>query len=329
MLEILARSAEQEKKSSEATLPEGIAESRDVRAIGKAHTQLLAAYLDIVKEVSALPLVSRYTIRFEPREHSHYRNILMWRGLIRIFVEGHMRRVLSATIKLHLLERQVTSNPDDARAFAAAADSAKVFLDQLRSWQRLRLTIAAAWPILLGLVLVALKATDVYEIILRSWTFLHARVFVATVLGLVALYVTLPLRHSFLHHRELFCPGVTWQELPKWRRLGQGGGFKRRVKHAKRRHPRSLGRNVYALEDALFDLLQTRKPREPRLDLMVGMAVTFTTALLGIYLLQKIQFGSLTPVRTFASWLALPIMMTWSPVIGAFMVIDTLDRKAR
>lgn len=319
--------------SSEATLPEQLARSERVRAIGEAHTSLLSAYLDVIKEASTLPLLSRYEIFYDPRPNSHFRNPLMWRGLTRIFVEAHMRRILTAISKLHLLERQVARNPSDARAFEAAAQSAQIFLDQFRSWQRLRVAIAAAWPILFGLVLAALSATSLYDIAVKGWTFLHARAFVAAVLGLVALYVMLPLRQAFLYQRELFCPAVTLRELPTWRRRVFERAQNRQTA-AKRRVFRASGRDVYLLEDEVFRALGVGKPREPRLDLLFGIIVTLPAAVLFAYVLGQIgtapfeTVGWATVVGSLAFGAALGLTIV-SPVMALFMIMDTWRRRAR
>jgi hypothetical protein len=160
----------------------------------------------------------------------------------------------------------------------------------ISSWQRLKLLAATLSPIIVGLVIARLGAEDVYDAVVKmasSEAFKRGSGGLLKGLG-VAYFVTaityllLPVAGSFSYKRGLFYPAGRFHEQPKWRQ--------RRLE--KRRIKRGLpsfehGRNVYQLENELYDLLETRKRPEVRLDLVVTICTLVLVAI--AYFLGKVR----------------------------------------
>jgi hypothetical protein len=170
--------------------------------ISEKHGELEKGYVDILKACSWLPLISKYEVWHLPKERSKFRNPVAWRGLIRIFVEAHMKRVLVSARRFLVLEAQVASSVDDRAEFQFLAQESEDLLSQLRSVPGIRAFFAVGWPIFLALIPA-----------FRGFSLVRSHLFVSISALLAFAYVTLPLRHSFIHTREVFFPGVTVAEM--------------------------------------------------------------------------------------------------------------------
>jgi hypothetical protein len=304
------RTVRETTETSRTTTAEPPATGDRVSEIAKKFTALEKSYVDIQKACSWLPLIAKEEVWFLPKEHSKFRNPIAWRVLTRIFVDAHMKRVLSAARRYLLLEAQVVASADDRRRLEQLAEDATGFLGQLRSIPRITALLVTAWPILIVVV----------PLLSPAGSFLRSHVFLSIPLLLSFVYVTLPLRHAFIRTRELFYPGVTVAELAGWRVRGI-------VKGNRGRQLRTTGPNTYGTEDELFAALKFRKPLEPRLDLFVGVVVAVVTfAILAVFGWRNLHSDDDTLVV-----LGIFMLLAELDVVAFlfYMVVDTWHRRAR
>lgn len=237
-----------------------------------AHDALLQHYVRILKEVPHL-----HPIGGRGKLHDLFgRDLTVWRALVRLFCESHIRHQISTLSKMYALQEglALSSSKEDSKWFEDAQKSCAKVLGGMSSWHRLKLLTATLSPIIVGLVIARLGAEDVYDAVVSvvsSEAFKRSSAGLLRGLGvayfvIAIAYLLLPLAGSFSYKRGLFYPAGRFQEQPKWRQ-------RRLERHRKKRGLPSFeqGMNVYQLENELFDLLETRKRSEPRLDLVINI----------------------------------------------------------
>lgn len=245
-----------------------------------AHQLLIQNYIRILKEVSRLrPLGG----------HGYWKelyggDISVWRVYVRLFVEAHIRRQMSALSRLYLLQQGLPAlNSDQKNWLGEAHKSCEEMLSAIPSRQRVKLVLATVSPVVVGLLLARLGADNIYEAVVKAAASeeFRARIepsrqnaFLVVYVFLAALLFSLPFATSFAYKRGLFFPRVRQLEATNWSK-------RRSETHRKVRGlPKSNGgTNVYEIEDELFQLLSFGKPKEPQVDVMITVE-TLVSAIL-------------------------------------------------
>jgi hypothetical protein len=195
-----------------------------------------------------------------------------------------------------------------------AEDSLKDLVEQLGSWQRVKILASATAPILVGLALQFLNVGSLYEAIVKEVRSISLGGIAGISLRLVPLisytvYLFIPFQTSFEYKRELFFPGVGLRELSPRQ-------YSKRVERLRRKgiEP-TFGQNVYALEDAIFRQLGYGKRREYRIDI-------FTRVLFFSLVLVVFAVASLSPDGAMMAWL-LPLLCA----LFAWLIIPTFRAR--
>lgn len=242
-------------------------------AVPEAHSTLVSHYVRILKGLSSLRPIGERRARQVSLGYRYF----VWRSLVRLFSEQHIRRQLSAISRLYALQLGVAISRSDVEAqwLDEAQRSCEKVLGAISSWQRLKLWLAVASPIVGGFIVAGLGVDDLYAAtfaMVTSEGFKARSASLVSNYGLLAYFVIaiayflLPFWDSFSCKRELFYPATRYEDLAK-----RG---KRRLERRSKRQGLPLfedGPNVYDSEDRLYALLETRKKQELRLDTVLGI----------------------------------------------------------
>jgi hypothetical protein len=244
------------------------------------HEALIFHYVRLLKEVSSLRLISG---RGKRRE-LYGRDVYVWRGLVRLFIEAHIRRKVLALRNAYALQQTIalsTPNGED-KWFEEAQRSLEKLLTAISSWHRLKLSFATLSPVLVGLIIARFGVDSIYDAVIEMATSkelkagsnaLLSNYGLLTYFMVAVAYLLLPVMRSFRYKRRMLFPESAHQEIPKWEQRLEAR------ERARRGHPPFLeGVNVYEIEDELFRALEVGKPREPYLDVMVAIFTMLTTA---------------------------------------------------
>jgi hypothetical protein len=128
--------------------------------IQEAHLALISHYVRILKELSTLRPIGGRRAR---QVSSGYRPFV-WRSLVRLFSEQHIRRQLSALSRLYALQLGVALSRSDVEDqwLDEAQRSCEKVSGAISSWQRLKLWLAVASPIVGGFIVAGLGVDDLY-----------------------------------------------------------------------------------------------------------------------------------------------------------------------
>jgi hypothetical protein len=244
------------------------------------HQALMVHYVRLLKEVSSLHLITGRG----KREEFFGRDLFVWRGLVRLFVEAHIRRQLLALRDAYALQQSIapaTLSSED-KWFEEAQKSSEKLLAAISSWHRLKLALATITPVLAGVIIARLGVDSIYDAAVRVTTSKEFRASTSAFLTnyillvyflLAIMYLLLPVMMSFRYKRRMFFPGAWYQEIPNWQRRQET-----RKQAKKGKPPFPQGANVYEVENELFATLEVRKPREPYVDIMVTLCVMLAGA---------------------------------------------------
>lgn len=217
-----------------------------------AHTNLLAAYLDVIREASL--------ITWDPKRSTELS--LRQRYAIRKFAEGHIKRRLQQLATIYKQMSSATAHAESRAWFAQATQSCESFASTL-SFGRVPTTLA-----LLPLV-ISLVGGAVDEI---SWT--DPILYVLGLPLLIAGYHFSLARDDFERKRSLFCEG----------------GVSDQSAEDEAEPPRV--RNIYLLEDDLFARLGRGKPLEAPMDFVaLALALLTGCAGVGLLITEWIIAG--------------------------------------
>jgi hypothetical protein len=239
--------------------------------LGQVHQLLIENYVRILREVSKLP-------PFGGRGSKNDQWGGDWsisRVLVRLFCEAHIRRQLTVLSRIYQLQQGLkgirTSQTD---SLEKGHESCERILGAIPSRQGVKLFLATASPVALGLFVAMLGVENVYEaaVKLASPEF-RTRIGASLQIGLLVSYSLLAVIYllaffagSFAYKRGMFFPAVRYREMSNWsRRLLARNRTRRGLED-----PQD-GINVYAIENHLFDELQFTKLREPRIDIFITL----------------------------------------------------------
>jgi hypothetical protein len=252
----------------------------------------------------------------------------VWRALVRLFCESHIRRQLSTLSKIYSLQEGLTlSSNGQATWFENAQKACDKILAAISSWQRLKLLAATLWPIVVGLLIARLGAQNVYDATIKmfsSQSFKRGSADLLRGLGVayfvVAIaYLMIPVSGSFSYKRGLFYPAGRLQAQPKWRQ-------RRLKRRALKLALPSLDdeTNIYQLENQLFDLLDSRKRPEARLDLVASVC-SLILVIVVAYLISTKQSLRITS----SPWLnrTIIIAIVAASLIGIVRAINMARRR--
>jgi hypothetical protein len=234
------------------------------------HQLLIRHYIRILGEVSKLHAVGGRGYKIEQPGGDWS----VWKAFVRLFCEAHIRRKLTALSEIYLLQQNLQGlSATQASGLDEAQKSCDRVLNAIPSRQRVKLVLASASPIVVGLLVTALGVDNLYEAILAIVSqgvregigILFQSVVLLVYLMLAAVYLVIPFAVSFAYKRGLFFPAVRYDEAANW--------SKRRLDRNRKRRglPEPSGANVYDIEDELFALLAFGKPKEPRVDVFVTL----------------------------------------------------------
>jgi hypothetical protein len=231
-----------------------------------AHEALIFQYVRLLKEVSSLPLIGGAAATMKSRV-----GWIVWRGLVRLFVEAHVRRQLQTLRNLYVLQQSIilsSLNHKDT-LFEEGQESVEKLLEAISSWHRLKLILATTSPVVVGLLVAKVGVDNVYDAVVNvatsrgfktsAGTFLVNYSLLAYFLLALA-YLLFPVLGSFNYKRHMFFPTPA-SELPEWLQRRRA-----RPRAKRRERPLRQGPNVYEIENDLFNMLEARKSQEPRLD---------------------------------------------------------------
>jgi hypothetical protein len=247
------------------------------------HNELMVEYVNIINQVSKLPfLVIGDSSSFE-RGNTMY-SYPFFRFIIRIFVESHIKSKLDEISDSYVQLSQIIK-PDDPLAteyknwLMQAKEGTDNFANTLTSLNSIRSIIAIVLPWISGLIIALLGVSDIYQAIVQGIsnisisnisvpqpeTNFYGIILIdkfQLIIGMI-LYFPLLVAMGFLYKRRLFYSN----SISFWIRSHLS---ERSYVHNKD------GRNIYEIENRLFNILDKQKALElPWDSIIFSMTIIF------------------------------------------------------
>lgn len=278
----LASSREQEQAR-------GAAQQNDARALEQAYHALVTAYVAVLNEISTMPRFAAKGAEHQPAgplrdlATSHYCGdeialttirFLQLRYFVQLFAETHIKSKCSEMEAAFARQQQTYLSDDVGKAARDRLDamqkSCKALADSLSSWNRTRLFWTTVGPLFVTILVGLLGLQSIWDPIreampsLLTWQ-------VAIAIGLTTFWLGLYPLHSFWYKRQLFLPGNMIFDMSK-----------RKKRKFINEHPEwanyQPARNIYDLENLVFEKLHRQKKLEVRIDradhLIDGLVLT-------------------------------------------------------
>ena len=230
--------------------------------IKNQHYTLMVEYVNILNEVSKLPFfVDNYKgLGFSDKFLNsmvlprHFMSVFSWRFFIRLFVQSHIKGKLNELKNsyIHLAQTvAVQQNDDNIKWFEQIKEQTVEFSNTLSSWQTIRWLVSIIGSIIGTLVVVYLTANvnTIYQAIIEHNFELFK--ILSSIISFASLFIMIFISFSFNYKRSLFRPGsgFFWEGI-----LSQ--------------QQKESIKNVYLIEDQLFELLGKAKNREFPVDII-------------------------------------------------------------
>lgn len=247
----------------------------------RAHHTLMVEYVNILNYVSKLPFsVDSFQERVAfSQENAHTKKSQIKAGklssreryglrfLIRLFVESHIKEKLSlleaSYVQLAQAFETAIDEPSNTKYqiwLKQAEEASAKFANSLSSWHSIRGLVSALWPVVVGFLVAKLGVNDIYQAILEVE--LPPIGTLVVVLFFVVPYFLIFIHSAFTYKRKLF-----------W---GQ---------------PQETAKNVYQIEDRLFNLLEKGKTHEFPIDIVTFPILPFILGGVGIWMGFMLDIG--------------------------------------
>lgn len=298
----------------------------DIRDLETALHSLIAAYIAVLNEVTMMPRFPKTDPESQPAGplrdlvSTHWTEeglvkvtfTLTWRRLVDLFVKAHVKSKCKELEGALLRERYTRHlggpGEEDRKRLLNMQEACRSVGVSLSAPSRARLIWVTVGPVLVTGVVGILGVQDIWEPIRASipnvltWPAMAAFV-------LSSIYAALFPLWSFWYKRELFLPGNTYFVMSD-----------RAKRKLVRRHPEwgnyEPSRNIYALENAVFEKLHRQKILESKIDRLIHLFLGAVNAVLMILVATNILRLSIdgSDLRAFAVvYLASFTLFMWYP----------------
>lgn len=270
----------------------------ELNNLKKAHNELMVEYVNIINRVSKLPFLLSLDLDVSPEGNTFLKNfneikIPTLRFIVKLFVESHIKGKLNQLGDSYVQNAQVISmDGPTAKEYLdwlkQAEEGTKKFASTLSSWQSIRglaSVMGALGPLGSGLLIVSLKVENIYQGLVKIvplfslYTFSIILYFLFTMV-----YFWLVIFSAFNYKRNLFYPGSGFELFTLVRRS---------------RTQQVSVKNVYKIEDKLFEILGKGKTLELPIDIIAYSLLTFTIGIFSIWGSIKEQEGNMMPYLSY------------------------------
>jgi hypothetical protein len=258
-----------------------------------AHRGLLAAYAAILDQAKQLPIFVCPQTQDDKRPLG-YRTLLCWRLLVRLHIESHVRRQLkqlgNSYIRAQMLITGTSDGADNKRrSLERLQEDCQLLTSSLADTRRRSVAVLLGSATVLPLILVTAKIPQVPFIL---WAKIFLSVILVAVLFLPGLFALRGYNDAFQCKRALFASSTLLDSLTA-----------------------KSGKNVYELEDAVFELIRQRKRPERASDCWAYSVVIAALIIALIAESQNIPINLLTFIEiTWAIWLLVLIYRRLRPI---------------